>query len=149
MAKKLMVVLVFLLLMSVVACQGAPGLEGPAGSAGPAGPAGTSISSSASLTVSPSVVKAKEGVVILGSGFTPGSTVSVELIATYTGAVGPVRTDLSTKVVEGSIVKLKCNEFAAFRLEAKIGKGTAAGTYTLQAEDENGIKATIPLEVTE
>jgi hypothetical protein len=135
MARKLVATLAIILFLSVVSYAVMPGL------------AGTASASSGSLSVSPSAVKTGEKVVVRGAGFTPGSPVIVELISAYSDVKGAITTNFSSKAVEGSIVDLKCNEYSAFKLEIKIPGSTVAGVYTLQAEDEAGIKATVPLEI--
>ena len=135
MARKLVATLAIILFISVFSYAELPGL------------AVTAAASSGSLSVSPSAVKAGEKVVVKGAGFTPGSPVIVELISSYSGVRGAITTNFSSKAVDGSIVELECNEYSAFKLEIKIHRSTVTGVYTLQAEDETGIKATVPLEI--
>lgn len=135
MARKLLAALAIILFLSVVVYGELPG------------PEGTAFAASGSLYVSPSEVKAGEKIVVKGAGFSPGSPVIVELISTYSGVKGAITTNFSSKEVDGSIVDLKSNEYSAFKLEIKIPGSTVAGVYTLQAEDETGIKATVPLEI--
>lgn len=137
MARKLVASLAIILFMSFFVYTEQPGIMG----------IGTAFAASGSLDVNPSTVKAGQNVVVKGAGFTPGSPVIVELIGAYKKVKGAIKTNLSTKAVKGSIVDLKCNPYSAFKLEIKIPRQTPVGVYTLQAEDEKMIKATVPLEV--
>jgi hypothetical protein len=137
MARNLTAALAIILLFSAFAYADQPGS---------AGGAAASVSSG-SLWVSPATLKAGDKVVVKGAGFTPGGPVVVELITAFKKAKGAITANLSSKAENGSIVELICNEYSAFKLEIKIPKSIVAGVYTLQAEDETGIKATVPLEI--
>lgn len=121
--------------------RGAPGAPGPGGPDGPAGPqgaqgpAGDSANAAAPSVIITSAVEAGGSPFTLrGAGFTPGDTVTVEILQNGTRAVAP-RVGSSHTV----------NTNSAFENAWSPGSNSTPGFYTVFATDSSGREASVTL----
>ncbi|MFC2060293.1 hypothetical protein ACFLTZ_04275 [Chloroflexota bacterium] len=154
--------LLVLVLVLVSGCTGPPGSAGPPGPAGSSGPAGSpgpagepAVPVQTKLSVVPDVIEFNSGgLVIIGSGFTPGSLVIIGIPGLPVDTRRPEERDLwfSTATV---------NEFGAFTANANMGRSLwrypsrkvlteeeVCTVYTVVAKNDLGEKAVAPLLVT-
>ena len=126
--------------------QGAPGvlgLGGPAGSIGPQGakgPAGDSVASAApSGIIIPSAVETGGGTFTLrGAGFTPGDTITVEILENGTRSAPP-------RISIGASLTVNAN--GAFENAWSSRSSSTPGFYTVFATDSAGREASVTLAI--
>ena len=144
-------------LFAAMACEGAVGPQGPSGASvsGPAGKDGADGApgeirglSGASIILSKQVLEAGEcydrpkgnGLTIIGSGFTPGKNVTIEMV--HLGSI-----DIDRPIGWGG-----ANDSGAFKISPKgkrdfVHKATKPGWYTIRATGVDGTIASHPIQI--
>ena len=131
--------LLFLIIFYLVGCAGIVGPESQ----------GQLVKQSqpTNLIVVPPKAAPGAKVDILGSGFSPDSVITVQLVAEFKGA-GKVKTLLGAYVdKEENIIEVKANSFGSFKITATVPGEIAEGIFRIDAEDQKGNEANAPIEV--
>ena len=120
--------------------QGPTGPGGAAGSLGAAGPSGDSATSAApSLILLPSAIETGGGRFTLrGAGFTPGETITVEILEGGTAFTPP-------RISAGASQTVNAN--GAFENEWGSRSSSAPGFYTVFAMEGTGLRASATLTI--
>ena len=136
-----MVLLLTLLILGLVACGGEEAkltqsatltntLETPEYTQTP-----TSLPGEASLIVTPNAVEPGGNIELLGAGFMPEETLTIELV----GALQGNNVTLATGVI--------ANSYGAFTFSAPISSNCSIGVFTLRVSGLQGSLATVPLVI--